>query len=58
MEKSHLKKSFIHRRNFGCGKGGQMPVFLLSKNIFLATDLWRGKKFGVIVGGKGCVYIN
>ena len=30
-----------------------MPIILLSKNIFLATDLWRGKKFGVTVREKG-----
>jgi hypothetical protein len=27
-------------------------IFLLPKNIFLATDLWRGKKIGVVLGER------
>jgi hypothetical protein len=30
-----------------------MPILSLSKNIFLATDLCRDKKLGVIVGERG-----
>ena len=54
------EKSFIHRRNLGADKGGQIPpppnicfyprIYIY---IFFVTDLKRGKKLGVRVGERG-----